>query len=586
MYKKYFYYLKLGSKSIIEIGKIDFCFVIIGFFISLFGSFNNLLYIYYWKNILLSITEQKGLNHIIFWVSFITLFQLTYFFLNSLWENKYKKIKKERIVFVLKKNLYTTLARTEVKKYCDPIFLNSIVFSQEKYINALFDSLESFNSIISSIIMGITLITIIINASNFILLAITFVVILTLLCNSKLTKLNYENDFEKKYNDRESKFISRVFNTPAQLYEVKVYGYIDLLINMLKNAMEKSVKIQKKNGNMISFVAFINSSILIVFEFFLVIVLSIICNFRNYSVGDFSVFINSIWSLTNHLNGIFNSIPVIYANGLITEEFLKNSFNKVQKKESDLNIIDKINKIEFKNVCFFYAPSKGVSDLNFRIKRGETLAVLGHNGSGKSTLIKLILKLYKPDKGQILFNDINSEIIDDKSLRKRIGICLQENHLFPFTISEFISGMNRCDLDRLNYSCKLSGFQEIIKKYNLTEETYITQEFNKQGVQLSGGEQQKLFISRAIYNAKDLLIFDEESTYLDSVSKKEILEYVEVIKKDKIFIHITHDILTTTAADKIVILEQGKIVEYGCPKKLLKNSESLYAKKVREESEY
>ncbi|OMQ09485.1 ABC transporter ATP-binding protein [[Flexibacter] sp. ATCC 35103] len=222
-----------------------------------------------------------------------------------------------------------------------------------------------------------------------------------------------------------------------------------------------------------------------------------------------------------------------------------------------------IQSLLFSNVSFQHktAKFKAVENINFEIKQGQTVAFVGPSGSGKTTLVKLLVGLYTPAEGQVLYNDIDSTDIDLLDLRKQLGFVTQDAQLFSGTIRENLLFVkpNATDED-LYDALKRASCDKLLKR----AEDGLNTTIGEGGIKVSGGEKQRLSIARAILRNPNLLIFDEATSALDSITEEEINTTIRNISdKNRITVLIAHRLSTVMHADRIFVLEQGKIIESG-----------------------
>ena len=252
-------------------------------------------------------------------------------------------------------------------------------------------------------------------------------------------------------------------------------------------------------------------------------------------------------------------------------------------KPVELNTITSIN---FNHITFSYSSADVTSlkDITLTIASGETVAFVGPSGSGKTTTIKLILGLYQPQQGQLTFNDIDSQQIDYDALRNRVGLVSQETQLFAGTIRDnlLFASPKATDEECLKALASASAMS-IIERGGKGLETII----GEGGLKLSGGERQRLAIARALLRQPTLLIFDEATSSLDSITEKEISHTIKGIEKtspDMITILVAHRLSTIAHATRIYVLEKGQIVETGKHNELIDRG-GLYAALWREQAE-
>jgi ATP-binding cassette subfamily B protein len=229
--------------------------------------------------------------------------------------------------------------------------------------------------------------------------------------------------------------------------------------------------------------------------------------------------------------------------------------------------------VKFKHLS---AQQPALTDISFQVKKGETIAFVGPSGSGKTTLVKLLVGLYIPQQGEILYNKINREDIDFDVLRTQIGFVTQDTQLFAGTIRENLLFVNpsATDEDILDVLNKASC-NALLARADKGLDTLI----GEGGVKVSGGEKQRLSIARALLRHPHLLIFDEATSSLDSLTEEEITNTIKDVssKKEQITILIAHRLSTIMHADRIYVLEKGEIIETGSHEDLLGKMGLYYA---------
>ncbi|MEQ1500061.1 MAG: ABC transporter ATP-binding protein [Parcubacteria group bacterium] len=259
---------------------------------------------------------------------------------------------------------------------------------------------------------------------------------------------------------------------------------------------------------------------------------------------------------------------------------------KPEQKPDNAFVLENLEEIKYKDVSFVYNETgvASINDVNLTIKKGETIAFVGPSGAGKTTIIKLLLGLYKPTNGEILLNGVDSKIVDYDLLRRRVGYVSQETQLFAGTIRENLLFVKP---DAKDEEClealKHSSAIKIIERNGGGLDTKI----GEGGIKISGGERQRLAIARALLRNPDLIIFDEATPSLDSMTEKDITETIKNITKIKpnlITVMIAHRLSTILHSDKIFVLEKGGLVEEGTHEQLF-NKDGLYKALWREQGE-
>lgn len=244
--------------------------------------------------------------------------------------------------------------------------------------------------------------------------------------------------------------------------------------------------------------------------------------------------------------------------------------------------------IEFRDVSFGYEEgSEILSHLSFRIEKGQKIALVGNNGAGKTTIVKLLCGFYLPTGGEVLINGIPTSEYDIDAYRKGISAVFQDGFLAPFRVTQNIAGgeeekMGRAKvrncLQRADLWKKIAGLPD-------QEDSYITQQLEKTGVNFSGGERQKLLIARSYYQNGRLLILDEPTSALDPIAESEIYETYHTMTQGKTALFISHRLASTKFCDEILFLEKGKVIERGDHEELM-NRRGAYAEMFEIQSHY
>ncbi|PAT01205.1 hypothetical protein CI105_08140, partial [Candidatus Izimaplasma bacterium ZiA1] len=240
------------------------------------------------------------------------------------------------------------------------------------------------------------------------------------------------------------------------------------------------------------------------------------------------------------------------------------------------SLLDQKLSIEFKNVSFTYpkAEKPTISNLNLKIAAGEKIALVGVNGAGKTTIVKLLTGLYTPTSGEILINGISVNDFNRYDYYRLFGVIFQDINIMPFSIAQNISGqpLEAIDYDKVNDVLKKSGLSDKIASLEDKEQTYLTQVIDDKGILLSGGEMQKLMLSRALYKNAPVLILDEPTAALDPLAEQDLYLKYDSLTKNKTSIFISHRLSSTQFCNRIIYLEAGAIEEIGTHRELIKNN--------------
>ena len=242
-----------------------------------------------------------------------------------------------------------------------------------------------------------------------------------------------------------------------------------------------------------------------------------------------------------------------------------------------------INTVEFKNVTFTYpkADKPTLNNVSFSVNRGEKISIVGLNGAGKSTLVKLICRMYKVDSGEILVNGKNIYDYDYRTYMSTISAVFQDYKLFNFTIAENVScqeSNSDADKEKILHLIDEVGLKEKVDELKNGIESRFGKEYDEEGIEMSGGQGQKIAIARALYKPAEMVILDEPASALDPIAEAEIYAKFNSLVEDKTAIYISHRMSSSKFCDKILIIDGGTVADYDTHENLMKKTDSLYYK--------
>lgn len=290
-------------------------------------------------------------------------------------------------------------------------------------------------------------------------------------------------------------------------------------------------------------------------------------------VGDIQYMVNLGEQAKRQIQEIFDSVVELgqYSREItVIREFLE--WN-VQEQKQGSKVPGRLPEITFKNVTFRYpnAERNILENCSFTIKGGEKVAFVGLNGAGKSTIVKLLLGFYDPDEGEILIDGVNAKEYDICALRRLFGAQFQNYVTYSMTVEENITlgDGGKLDEEKLKRALAFSGADAMVADFERGIQTPITRLFDEMGEELSGGQRQKLALSRAFYRDADILILDEPSASLDPEAEHEIFSKFMSLWKNRGAILISHRLSNVTACDRIIVLDGSQIVEQGSHRELM-----------------
>jgi ATP-binding cassette subfamily B protein len=359
---------------------------------------------------------------------------------------------------------------------------------------------------------------------------------------------------------------------------VKSLGLTEQEVKRLNNNTYKILGLELRKVKSIRAISFVQGTLVNFLRQIISFTLLLLIFYKELTTGEFIALQFYGFFIFGPLQEIGNIILSYREAEASINNFHTLMEKKVERKPDTPAKVGGIEKLEFDNIIFKHntAQFKALDGISFDVKLGETIAFVGPSGAGKSTLVKLLVGLYRPQEGKILYNGISSDDIDFDELRSQIGFVTQDTQLFAGTIRENLSFVNpeATEADLLDVLKKASC------NYLLSRaEKGIDTTIGEGGLKLSGGEKQRLSIARSLLRHPHMLIFDEATSSLDSITEEEITGTIKDVSalKEQITVLIAHRLSTIMHADRIYVLEKGAIVETGNHRQLLEEKGLYYA---------
>ncbi len=359
---------------------------------------------------------------------------------------------------------------------------------------------------------------------------------------------------------------------------VKSLGLAEQEISQLNATTDKILKLELKKVRYVRSMAFVQGTCVNLLRMLMVVVLIYLIYQGKITIGQFySLNIYSFF-LFNPLQEIGNVVNTYREAEVSLQNFEQILNIPTERKPENPILIKQIDRLAFDKVSFQHqsATTSALNEISFDVKGGETIAFVGPSGAGKSTLVKLLVGLYRPKQGQVFYNGESGDAIDFDQLRKKIGFVTQDTQLFSGSIRENLLFVNP---DATDEQCMLvldkAACQSLLARADKGLDTMI----GEGGVKVSGGEKQRLSIARALLREPNLLVFDEATSSLDSLTEEEISETIRSVSQASahLTILIAHRLSTIMHATRIYVLEKGRIVEQGNHESLLEVKGLYYA---------
>lgn len=403
----------------------------------------------------------------------------------------------------------------------------------------------------------------------------------------KVNQLDINFSMQNQKNERAMRYFKYIFTNYDNSLEIKLYNIKDFLIGKYIDSWKEYYKNRKKFTAKIAALMFVSLLIsTFVSQLLLYILLIGKIAKKIISIGDAMYYMSlfhNLYNSTVSLIRIISSSNAAFVRLNTVKEFIN---QKPMVQKNGMLTLDKIQKIEFFHVYFRYPGKENyvLEDCSFTMEAGQQIGLVGENGCGKSTIVKLILRLYDVEEGEILLNGIDIMEYDIEKYRAMFSVLFQDFIKYSFTLRENVSlsDIEKSDNDeRIKDALSKSEMSELVSTWDKGLETPLTRSFEPDGKELSGGQWQRIALSRVFFADRDFVILDEPSASLDVFAEEKIFRQFQQLSGNRSSIIISHRLSSIVAADKILVLKNGRILEQGKHRELLsKNgyySELFYA---------
>lgn len=449
--------------------------------------------------------------------------------------------------------------------------------------------MRRLSNILSGVIEVVTTAVILLTGSFWVLLIVVAYIVISFFLTKKRSKLEFDLNGAFDVLDRKTSY--NFWQTYDFKYgkDIRLYDASKMLDENCHQINEECYRVELKYRKKIMVVSSALSVAGALKNVGMYMVLGIMAIKKFITLGNFSLYSSSALTASNALNVIVSEFGWL----TVTSNYLYNyvSFMGINTDTAfgcEMVDKDKDHEIEFRDVWFKYPRSESyiLKGVSVKIRKGEKLSIVGLNGAGKTTFIKLLCRLYKVDKGEILIDGKNINEYDFSEYSKLFSVVFQDYKLFAFSFKENISVNEEPDENRVLKLCEKVGLDKKISDMPNGMDTIMFKQFDEAGVEPSGGEQQKMSIARALYKDAPIVILDEPTAALDPIAEYEIYRQFNEIVNGKTAIYISHRLSSCKFCDKIAVFKDGAIKEYGHHSELLMIPDGEYKKMFDAQAKY
>ena len=487
---------------------------------------------------------------------------------------------KPKLYKALKEQMYEKAAELDLSCYDNPKYYNEFVLavseseaSIDRFLTFLNNTMQSITILISTGVFFILT-----DSIGILFVAVSFVA--SFFLAKKLNKLNYDVRMKVNPWERKRNYAGRVFYLNDYAKELRLNKDVAKILKAdFEEANDAIVTEQKAVARKrigLSFARYYCAGDFITDGLYVAYLIFQAAVFHTIDYSNAVVLFNQTGRLRRGMRGIAEIAPAANENSLYIEKIRKFlAYEPEMKQGVGEEVPAGTGTLELKNVSFRYTEDSEeiLHDISLKVEPGERVAIVGYNGAGKTTLIKLLMRLYDPSAGTVSYHgkDIKGYVLSD--YRNRVGVVFQDFKMYGATLLENVVledvGDGKAEETAVTEALCKSGFGDRIETLPNGLATGLTTEFDEKGVNLSGGESQKVAIARAFYRKADILIMDEPSSALDPIAEYNLNKAMHEAAEGKTVFYISHRLSTTRDADRILMLEKGRIIEEGTHEELL-----------------
>jgi len=537
---------------------------------------------------------ERNIDKLIKYVLILVLGQVVIYILTNFCHNKIMKYR-ERISNYLNRVLSKHIMELDFQLTEDKAALDQLEKAQNglSWYGSITDTINDFFEIITNVLKSIGVITVIAFTAPIILIFIFISVIAATLLIEKQNKIQFMY-YEKLSNvNRMFGYFGWTLSDFRYGKDIRLYDAKSMMVDRWKNFSEEAATHWENQAKGIYPYTLTQNLLDIARTMITILYIGYLALHGQITIGGFTQMLEATGTLNQSFGGIVWTVQSIIQKCAYSYEFVQFMKYPEAIPKGSLPIQNCSHTIEFKDVTFAYpgTEKKVLDGVNITISPGEKLSIVGLNGAGKTTFIKLLCRLYDPTSGEILVDGVNIKNYDYKQYMKQFAPVFQDFQMFGFKINENIvfkdeAGMSAEEKQEFERIIKLVELDKMVEKQSKGAETYLFRYFDDEGIEPSGGEQQKMAIARALAKNSPVIILDEPTAALDPIAEYEIYKQFNNLVGNKTAFYISHRLSSCRFCDHIAVFSDGKIAEYGTHDELSKMENGIYAEMFEAQAQY
>lgn len=559
-------------------------------------------------HLLRQVSDIGDFGNAVFVIALMAGFKLIFYLFDAWFRELHDPAQKQKLHLKMHRELFEKSLSLDLACFDDPEFYNDFVWAMNESDTRAMGVIDSASQMTHKLVSAFSILSLLFTIEPIVTVILLVSCAITMACNIVGNKVNFKHRKETNPLWRKKDYINRVYHLADYSKELRVSNADDLLIKEYDENNEKIIETDVKYGKKYFLWWGLGWELLGDITHFAVLIYMVF-GLKNGTaqIGTFAATIGVIWRIRWTLSSLSEVLAKFVEHSLFIEKYREFIRFVPEIKDGEAELPE-FESLEFRGVSFSYEfanhprykfhevdykPPKAedgknaLRNVNLKLTAGEKIAIVGYNGAGKTTLIKLMMRLYDPAEGEILYNGINIKNYDPVAYRKKIGTVFQDYKIFAATVAQnVVNGEYNelTDQDTVLSALESADFTKKLGTLKNGIDTHLTREFNDEGTNLSGGEAQKVAIARVFAADYPIVIMDEPSSALDPMAEYNLNQSILKNTEDKTVVFISHRLSTTRIADKIYMFAKGELVEQGSHQELLAQN-GKYAEMFKLQSE-
>lgn len=544
-------------------------------------------------NLLNSVEYGGDFGKVLLILGIMALFSILAYAFDKWYWVIFNPLLKQKLHLKMQAELFKKAHSLDIACFDDPEFYNDFVWAMEQSDKRAVEVVEDTGKLINRLVASTTLVSLMMTVEPLLAVIMLVTSAANIVINTIQNKLSFRQNKENTPLRRKKNYINRVYRLADHAKELRISDAGELLMKEYDDNTQKLIDVGLKYGKkhfMLNLFGWLVFGEALYFVFLIYLILQMDAGVLQ--IGSFVAITTVYWRIRWILSDLIGRLTKYSMHSLFIEKYRAFFRFEPTVKSGGLDVPE-FESFEMRNVSFSYEfdalpkykfhdedyipPKKEsgkdvLSNISLSFKKGKKLAIVGYNGAGKTTLIKLIMRLYDPTEGQILYNGIDIRQFEIKQYREKIGAVFQDYKIFATSIAENVMNgiyAESTDREKVIDALEMADFTEKLNTMEQGIDTHLTREFDDNGANLSGGEQQKIAIARVFARDCNLMILDEPSSALDPNAEYKLNQSITEKTKDKTVVFISHRLSTTRMADRIYMFDSGRLAESGSHTELM-----------------